>query len=176
MEKATFAGGCFWCTETIFSELQGIESVTSGYTGGVIENPTYEEVCQGTTGHAEAIEIVFDADVISYRELLEIFFATHDPTTLNRQGADVGTQYRSEIFYHSEKQKQQAEEVIELFETQEIYENPIVTHISEATTFYKAENHHQGYFGQNPNQPYCQAVINPKVQKFRQAYAQKLKK
>lgn len=176
MEKATLAGGCFWCTETIFSELEGVQNVSSGYIGGQVEHPTYEQVCQGTTGHAEAIEIVFDPAVISYQELLKIFFATHDPTTLNRQGADVGTQYRSEVFYHSEQQKQQAQEVIQLFEAEKIYVNPIVTHLSKASVFYKAEDHHQGYFKQNPDQPYCQAVINPKVQKFRQAYVQKLKK
>lgn len=176
MEKATFAGGCFWCTETIFSELEGIRSVTSGYTGGTVENPTYKQVCEGSTGHAEAIEIIFDSTIISYRELLEIFFATHNPTTLNRQGNDIGTQYRSEIFYHSEEQKQQAEDFIKLLENETIFDAPILTQLSEATTFYKAEDYHQGYFNENPTQPYCQAVINPKVQKFRKTYAQKLKK
>ncbi len=176
MEKATFAGGCFWCTESIFSELEGVESVTSGYIGGHLENPTYKQVCEGTTGHAEAIEIVFDQNKISYNELLEIFFATHDPTTLNRQGGDIGTQYRSEIFYHSSQQKQQAEEFIQLLENEKIFDNPIVTQISEAVIFYKAEDYHQEYLKNNPQNPYCQAVVNPKLQKFKQTFVQKLKK
>ncbi|MFA7446410.1 MAG: peptide-methionine (S)-S-oxide reductase MsrA [Flavobacteriaceae bacterium] len=176
MEKATLAGGCFWCTETVFSSLEGVESVTSGYTGGVTENPTYKEVCTGTTGHAEAIEIVFNPNVISYNELLEIFFATHNPTTLNRQGGDIGTQYRSEIFYHNQEQKQQAEDFIALLVSEKIFDDPIVTQISEATAFYKAEDYHRDYFNQNPDQPYCQAVINPKVKKFKATFARKLKK
>ena len=174
--KATFAGGCFWCTESIFSELEGVESVTSGYVGGTTENPTYKQVCEGTTGHAEAIEIVFDSDKISFNELLEIFFATHNPTTLNRQGGDVGTQYRSEIFYHSSAQKQQSEDFIKLLETEKIFDNPIVTQISEAVTFYKAEDYHHEYLKNNPQNPYCQSVVNPKLQKFKQTFARKLKK
>lgn len=176
MEKATLAGGCFWCTETVFSILEGVENVTSGYTGGVTENPTYKEVCTGTTGHAEAIEIVFNPEIISYKELLEIFFATHNPTTLNRQGGDIGTQYRSEIFYHNLEQKKQAEDFIALLISEKIFDDPIVTQISEATAFYKAEDYHRDYFNQNPDQPYCQAVINPKVKKFKATFARKLKK
>ncbi len=176
MEKATFAGGCFWCTESIFSELEGVVSVTSGYIGGHLKNPTYKQVCEGTTGHAEAIEIVFDSAKISYNELLEIFFATHDPTTLNRQGGDIGTQYRSEIFYHSLEQKQQAESFIQLLEGEKIFDDPIVTQISEAEVFYKAEDYHQEYLKNNPQNPYCQAVVNPKLQKFKQTFVQKLKK
>lgn len=174
--KATFAGGCFWCTESIFSELEGVESVTSGYTGGHLENPTYKQVCEGTTGHAEAVEIVFDSAKISYNELLEIFFATHNPTTLNRQGEDIGTQYRSEIFHHSLEQKQQAEDFIQLLENEKIFDSPIVTEISEAVTFYKAEDYHQQYLKNNPQNPYCQAVVNPKLQKFKQTFVRKLKK
>lgn len=176
MKKATLAGGCFWCTESIFAELEGVETVTSGYIGGTTENPTYKQVCEGATGHAEAIEIVFDENKISYNELLEIFFATHDPTTLNRQGGDIGTQYRSEIFYHTSEQKQQAEEFIQLLENEKIFDNPIVTQISEATVFYKAEDYHREYLKNNPQNPYCQAVVNPKLQKFKQTFARKLKK
>jgi len=174
--KATFAGGCFWCTESIFSELEGVESVISGYTGGHIENPTYKQVCEGTTDHAEAIEIVFDENKISYNELLEIFFATHDPTTLNRQGEDVGTQYRSEIFYHSQSQKQQAEDFISLLERENTFDAPIVTKLSEAATFYTAEDYHQEYLKNNPQNSFCQAVVNPKLQKFKKTFASKLKK
>ncbi|MFA5557319.1 MAG: peptide-methionine (S)-S-oxide reductase MsrA [Flavobacteriaceae bacterium] len=176
MNKTTLAGGCFWCTESIFSELEGVETVTSGYIGGHLKNPTYQQVCEGTTGHAEAIEIIFDSAKISYNELLEIFFATHDPTTLNRQGGDIGTQYRSEIFYHTSEQKQQAEDFIQLLETEKIFNNPIVTRISEAGTFYKAEDYHHQYLKNNPQNPYCQAVVNPKLQKFKQTFARKLKK
>lgn len=176
MKKAILAGGCFWCTESIFSELEGVEAVTSGYIGGNLENPTYEQVCEGKTGHAEAVEIVFDPNKISYNELLEIFFATHDPTTLNRQGGDIGTQYRSEVFYLSLEQKQQAEEFIQLLESQKIFDNPIVTKVSEATVFYKAEEYHKQYLKNNPQNPYCQAVVNPKLQKFKQTFARKLKK
>jgi len=174
--KATFAGGCFWCTESIFSELEGVESVISGYTGGNVENPTYEQVCEGTTEHAEAIEIIFDESKISYKELLEIFFATHDPTTLNRQGEDIGTQYRSEIFYHSQEQKQQAEDFISLLQSENIFDNPIVTKVSEVVTFYEAEDYHQEYLKNNPQNPFCQAVVNPKLQKFKKTFSKKLKK
>lgn len=176
MNKATFAGGCFWCTESIFSELEGVESVTSGYMGGHLENPTYKQVCEGTTGHAEAVEIVFDSTKITFNELLEIFFATHNPTTLNRQGEDIGTQYRSEIFYHSSEQKQQAEDFIKFLENEKIFDNPIVTQISEVGTFYKAEDYHHEYLKNNPQNPYCQAVVNPKLQKFKQTFVSKLKK
>jgi|SRR5690554_91019 len=176
MKKATLAGGCFWCTESIFSELEGVENVTSGYIGGHLENPTYEQVCEGITGHAEAIEIVFDENKISYNELLEIFFATHDPTTLNRQGGDIGTQYRSEIFYHSSEQKQQAEDFVQLLKNENIFDSPIVTKISGAVEFYKAEDYHNQYLQNNPQNPYCQAVVNPKLQKFKQTFARKLKK
>jgi len=174
--KATFAGGCFWCTESIFSELEGVKSVTSGYTGGYTENPDYKQVCKGDTGHAEAVEIIFDESKISYNELLEIFFATHDPTTLNRQGEDVGTQYRSEIFYHSQEQKQQAEDFIKNLENEGVFENPIVTKISKVTQFYEAEDYHQEYLKNNPQNPFCQAVVNPKLQKFKKTFAEKLKK
>jgi len=175
MNKATFAGGCFWCTETVFTELEGVIKVTSGYTGGQLENPTYKQVCEGTTGHAEAVEILYDPNKITYKELLEIFFATHNPTTLNRQGEDVGTQYRSEIFYHTEEQKQQAEQIIQFLEDEAIFDAPIVTQISEAGVFYSAEDYHQEYFYNNPKNPYCQAVINPKLLKFRKVYSSKLK-
>lgn len=175
MEKAFFAGGCFWCTETIFTELLGVLMVVPGYMGGHQENPTYEQVCQGTTGHAEVIEVDFDPELISYEELLDIFFATHNPTTLNRQGADVGTQYRSEIFYTSESQKLKAEQFITALQQDNVFDDPIVTQISKAPRFYKAEDHHLNYYKQNPNQPYCEAVINPKLQKFRKNFKDKLK-
>ncbi len=175
MEKAFFAGGCFWCTETIFTELLGVLMVVPGYMGGHQENPTYEQVCQGTTGHAEVIEVDFDPELISYEELLDIFFATHSPTTLNRQGADVGTQYRSEIFYTSESQKLKAEQFIAALQKDKVFDDPIVTQISKASKFYKAEDYHLNYYKQNPNQPYCEAVINPKLQKFRKNFKDKLK-
>lgn len=175
MEKAFFAGGCFWCTETIFTELLGVLMVLPGYMGGHQENPTYEQVCEGTTGHAEVIEIDFEPKLISYEELLDIFFATHNPTTLNRQGADVGTQYRSEIFYTSESQKRKAEQFIAALQQDNVFDDPIVTQISKAPKFYKAEDYHLNYYKQNPNQPYCQAVINPKLQKFRKNFKDKLK-
>lgn len=174
-ETAIFAGGCFWCTEAFFTDLKGVEKVVSGYIGGKTENPTYKEVCSGYSGHAEAIRITFNPDEIAYEDLLEIFFATHDPTTLNRQGADVGTQYRSEIFYTSEKQKAAAENFIRLLTEQNIFEKKIVTKISAATTFYPAEESHQDYYAQNPNQPYCQAVIAPKLEKLKKNYSSKLK-
>ncbi len=175
MEKAFFAGGCFWCTETIFTELLGVLMVVPGYMGGHQENPTYEQVCQGTTGHAEVIEVDFDPELISYEELLDIFFATHSPTTLNRQGADVGTQYRSEIFYTSESQKLKAEQFIAALQKDKVFDDPIVTQISKASKFYKAEDYHLNYYKQNPNQPYCEVVINPKLQKFRKNFKDKLK-
>jgi peptide-methionine (S)-S-oxide reductase len=175
-EIATVANGCFWCTEAIFTELKGVEKVVSGYSGGQVANPTYRAVCEGTTGHAEAIRIVFDPKVISFRELLEVFFTTHDPTTLNRQGNDVGTQYRSAIFYHDAEQKATAEEVIREFEQKHIWNNPIVTEVTPYSNFYPAEDYHQEYFANNPNAGYCRVVIEPKVTKFREKYREKLKR
>ncbi len=174
-ETAIFAGGCFWCTEAFFVDLKGVEKVVSGYIGGKTENPTYKEVCSGYTGHAEAIKITFNPDEVAYEDLLEIFFATHDPTTLNRQGADVGTQYRSEIFYTTESQKASAESFIKLLTEQKIFDKKIVTKISKASTFYPAEDYHQDYYAQNPNQPYCQAVISPKLEKLKKNYKSKLR-
>ncbi len=174
-EVATFAGGCFWCTEAIFQEVKGVEKVVSGYTGGFIKNPAYREVCNGTTGHAEAIQITFNPELVSYEDLLEIFFGTHDPTTLNRQGADVGTQYRSEVFYHSEEQKEKAEKYIQWIEQEKLYSNPIVTKVSPASEFYAAEEYHQDYYSQNSQQGYCQMVIAPKLEKLRKYYQSKLK-
>ena len=174
-EIATFAGGCFWCTEAIFQEIKGVEKVTSGYIGGKIKNPTYKEVCSGETGHAEAIQITFDPTQVAYEDLLEVFFGTHDPTTLNRQGADVGTQYRSEIFYYSEAQKMKAENYIKFIEKEQLYSKPIVTKVSPATEFYPAEDYHQDYYSQNSQQGYCQMVIAPKLEKLRKYYQSKLK-
>lgn len=174
LEKATFASGCFWCTEAVFQRFKGVYNVKSGYTGGFIKNPPYREVCQGRTGHVEGIELEFDPAVISYKELLEVFFTTHDPTTLNRQGNDVGTQYRSAIFYHNEEQKKQAESFISYLEKEKIFENPIVTEVSPASTFYIAETEHQEYYNRNKEQGYCQFVINPKVNKIRKHYQDKL--
>jgi len=173
-EVATFAGGCFWCMEAVFVPLKGVEKVVSGYTGGTVAHPSYRDVCAGTTGHAEAIQITFDPKTISYEELLEIFFSLHDPTTKNRQGADVGTQYRSAIFHHSAEQKTKAEATIERLNSERIFPAPIVTEVVPAGTFYPAEDYHQRYFENNPNQPYCQAVISPKVAKLRKKYAEKL--
>jgi peptide-methionine (S)-S-oxide reductase len=175
LETATFAAGCFWCVEAVFQDVRGVERVISGYTGGKKQNPTYEEVSTGTTGHAEALEITFNPKIISYRDLLEIFWHTHDPTTLNRQGADVGTQYRSAIFYHSEEQRRAAEEVKRAMEAEKVWPLPIVTEIVPFTVFYPAEDYHQNYFKNNPNQMYCQLTINPKVRKFRIGYREKLK-
>lgn len=174
-ELATFAGGCFWCTEAVFLELKGVEAVLSGYIGGKTLNPTYKEICQGDTGHAEAIEIRFDANVISFGELLELFFATHDPTTLNRQGNDVGTQYRSEIFYHNEEQREIAEDFIRFLIQEGVFEKPIVTKVAAATIFYPAEEYHQNYYNQNKTQGYCAFVITPKIEKVRKYFAEKLK-
>lgn len=174
-EVATFAGGCFWCTEAIFQEVKGVENVVSGYTGGTIKNPAYREIGTGRTGHAEAVQITFNPKLVSYEDLLEIFFGTHDPTTLNRQGADVGTQYRSEIFYHSEAQKEKAEQYIKWIEKEKLYKNPIVTKVSPAKEFYNAEDYHQDYYSQNSQQGYCQMVIAPKLEKLRKYYKSKLK-
>lgn len=174
LSTATFGGGCFWCTEAIFQQLKGVESVVSGYSGGEVANPSYREVCNGTTGHAEAIEIKFDPAVVSYEQLLQVFFATHDPTTLNRQGADVGTQYRSVVFYHDEEQKKVAEKVVKEF-VPTLWDDPAVTEIAPYAKFYPAEKYHQNYYNDNSEQGYCRIVINPKVQKFRKHYADWLK-
>ena len=175
MATATLAGGCFWCLEAVFLRLRGVQRVESGYAGGHVENPGYRAVCTGTTGHAEVVQIDFDPEVITYRELLEVFFAIHDPTTLNRQGADVGTQYRSAIFYHDEAQKQAAERTIGELEEQKIWDDPIVTEIVPLERFYPAEDSHREYYDRNPEQGYCQVVISPKVAKLRQKFAEKLK-
>ena len=175
MEVATFAGGCFWCTEAVFLEIKGVEKVVSGYIGGKTVNPTYKDICTGETGHAEAIQITFNPNEVAYEDLLEVFFGTHDPTTLNRQGADVGTQYRSEIFYHSEAQKTKAENYIQLLEKEKLYDKKIVTKVSSATVFYNAEEYHQNYYNQNSSQGYCQMVIAPKLEKLRKYYKSKLK-
>ena len=174
-EVATLGGGCFWCLEAVYDEMEGVEQVTSGYSGGHVKNPAYREVCSGTTGHAEVVQVTFDPDVVSYRELLEVFFTIHDPTTLNRQGADVGTQYRSAVFYHTDEQKAAAEAVIAELEEAGVWEAPIVTEVVPFERFYPAEDYHRDYFVQNPRQPYCQVVIAPKVAKFRQKYAHRLK-
>jgi len=164
--KATFGGGCFWCTEVIFQQLEGVNSVLPGYMGGHKENPTYKEVCTGETGHAEVVQIDYDSDKLSYKKLLGIFFKTHDPTTLNRQGNDIGTQYRSAIFYHTPEQKFEAETLINKLSEEKIYDNPIVTEVVSAQIFYEAEDYHHDYFNNNPGNPYCAAVIQPKLQKF----------
>jgi peptide-methionine (S)-S-oxide reductase len=173
---ATLGGGCFWCLEAVFDELQGVERVVSGYAGGHVPNPTYQQVCTGTTGHAEVVQITFDPRVISFRELLQVFFAVHDPTTPNRQGADVGPQYRSIILYHDQEQKEIAEQVIAELEAARVWPNPIVTEVVPLQAFYPAEEYHQQYFKRNPQQPYCQVVIVPKVAKLRKAFGEKLKK
>ncbi|MEO8235900.1 MAG: peptide-methionine (S)-S-oxide reductase MsrA [Flavobacterium sp.] len=175
-ETAIFAGGCFWCTEAVFLELNGVESIKPGYIGGKTENPTYEDVCSGTTGHAEAIKIIFDPSKISYGELLEVFFATHDPTTINRQGADMGSQYRSEVFYTNTKQKETALAYIKQLNDENTYGKKVVTKVSDATTFYVAEDYHQNYYNQNKNKSYCTYVITPKVDKVRKEFKDKLKK
>jgi peptide-methionine (S)-S-oxide reductase len=176
-DTATFANGCFWCTEAIFEELDGVKSAVSGYTGGDVPNPTYKEVCTGSTGHAEALQIVYDPKKISFDELLEVFWETHDPTTLNRQGADVGTQYRSGIFYHNGEQKEKAEKYKEALNKSGAFNNPIVTEIVPAVKFYPAEDYHQQYFENNGNaNPYCKMVIRPKLDKFRKVFKDKLKK
>ena len=176
LETATLGGGCFWCTEAVFDNVTGVRDVVSGYSGGHTENPTYSQVCSETTGHAEVVQIKFDAEEISYKEILEIFFGTHDPTTLNRQGNDVGSSYRSAVFYHSPAQKGVAEEVVKELTEEGVFDDPIVTEITEFANFYPAEDYHQNYFEKNPNQPYCAAVVAPKVGKFRQKFAHRLKK
>ena len=174
MEKATFGAGCFWCTEAMFQRLKGVSNVKSGYTGGTTENPTYQEVCTGTTGHAEVIQFDYDPEVISYNELLEVFWKTHDPTTLNRQGNDVGTQYRSAIYFHSDEQKDLAERYKQRLEESGIWPDPIVTEITALDVFYPAEANHDDYYNQNKSQPYCSFVVTPKVEKFKKVFAEKL--
>ena len=175
LEKATLGGGCFWCTEAVYLELKGVVDVKPGYSGGHVKNPSYKEVCNETTGHAEVVQITFDPEVVSYSEILEVFFVTHDPTTLNRQGNDVGTQYRSAIFYHSEQQKQTAQKAIELLTKDKAYNKPIVTEVTKFSVFYVAEDYHINYFARNKNQPYCQYVVAPKVDKFRKVFKEKMK-
>ena len=176
LETATLAAGCFWCVEAVFDDLVGVEDVVSGYSGGHKENPTYQEVCSETTGHAEVVQIKFDPMTISFKEILQVFFAVHDPTTLNRQGGDIGSSYRSAIFYHSDDQKRVAEEVIREVTEEKIWDDPIVTEVTAFTNFYPAEAYHQEYFANNPNQPYCAAVVAPKVAKFRQKFVARLKR
>jgi peptide-methionine (S)-S-oxide reductase len=175
LEVATLGGGCFWCLEAVFEQLRGVESVESGYAGGSVANPTYKAVCRGDTGHAEVVQVTFDPGVLSYRELLGVFFAIHDPTTLNRQGNDIGTQYRSVIFYHSPEQQATAQATIAELTAERVWPNPIVTEVVPLTTFWKAEAYHQHYYQNNPDQPYCQLVVGPKVAKARKAFAHKLR-
>ena len=175
METATLGGGCFWCLEAVYDEMAGVESVESGYMGGHVKNPSYREVCGGKTGHAEVVQLRFDPATVSYRDILEIFFAIHDPTTPDRQGNDVGPQYRSAIFYHSDEQRRTAEEVIQELEAERVWRDPVVTEVSPATDYYRAEDYHQEYFRNNPNQPYCAYVVAPKVKKFREKFAARRK-
>jgi peptide-methionine (S)-S-oxide reductase len=175
IEVATVGGGCFWCLEAVYDDLIGVESVVSGYTGGHVPNPTYEQVCGKRSGHAEVVQVSYDTAVITFREILEIFFTLHDPTTLNRQGNDVGPQYRSAIFYHDESQKETAETVIAEFNAAKIWADPIVTEVTPLDIFYAAEDYHQDYFLNNPNQPYCQIIVAPKVAKFRKQFRHKRK-
>ena len=173
-EIATLGGGCFWCLDAVFRQLRGVEKVESGYAGGTQPDPTYRDVCSGTTGHAEVVQVTFDPSEIAYRDLLGVFFSIHDPTTVDRQGADVGTQYRSIVLYHSDEQRATAEQVMNELKDQQVWDDPIVTEIEPLATFYPAEAYHQDYFANNPRQPYCQAVIAPKVSKFRKAYLDRL--
>jgi peptide-methionine (S)-S-oxide reductase len=175
-EVATLAGGCFWCLEAVFDELNGVENVESGYSGGHSDNPTYRQVCTGATGHAEVVQINFDPSIISFKELLQVFFSIHDPTTLNRQGADIGTQYRSAIFYHTPGQKEVADQVIGEINQARIWNDPIVTEVTKFTEFYPAEEYHRDYYLRNPDQPYCRIVIDPKVARFRKSFLEKLKR
>jgi peptide-methionine (S)-S-oxide reductase len=174
-EVATLAGGCFWCLEAVYDQLKGVEDVVSGYAGGAVKNPTYEQVCSGMTGHAEVIQIKYNPEVISFQDLLDVFFTIHDPTTLNRQGADVGTQYRSAIYYHTPEQKEIAERTISVVNGSKIWDHPIVTEVTPIDTFYAAEDYHQEYFARNPYQGYCRAVVAPKVAKFRKQHIARLK-
>jgi peptide-methionine (S)-S-oxide reductase len=176
VELATLAGGCFWCLEAVFKKIEGVERVVSGYMGGVAANPNYRQVCTGATGHAEVVQVTFDPAKISFKEILELFYAFHDPTTLNRQGADIGTQYRSAIFYHSPDQQAQALEMIARLNAEGVFHAPIVTEVVPLTEFYPAEDYHQGYYSQNPEQGYCQAVISPKVAKLRKHFSDRMKK
>jgi peptide-methionine (S)-S-oxide reductase len=174
-QLATLAGGCFWCLEAVFEQLKGVKKVESGYSGGHVPNPSYEAVCTGTTGHAEVTQVTFDPDVISFRDLLGVFFSIHDPTTPDRQGGDVGTQYRSAIFYHDDEQRRVAEDLVRELEAEHVFDDPIVTTIEPFKAFYPAEEYHREYYRRNPNQPYCRAVIAPKVAKLRSKYLEKLK-
>ncbi len=174
-EVATLAGGCFWCLEAVYDEIKGVQDVVSGYAGGHVENPTYQQVSSGRTGHAEVVQLTFDPRVISYREILEVFFSIHDPTTPNRQGADIGPQYRSAIFYHTPEQKAVAEQIIRELDAQRLWKNPIVTQVEPLDRFYPAEDYHQEYFARNPLQPYCRVVIAPKVAKFRKEHVERLR-
>jgi peptide-methionine (S)-S-oxide reductase len=176
LQIATLAGGCFWCIEAVFDEVKGVESVESGYSGGKVPNPSYRDVCTGMTGHAEAVQVKFDPSVVSFRDLLNVFFGIHDPTTPNRQGADTGTQYRSAIFYHDDEQKAAAEQLIKELNGQHIWDNPIVTEVTQFDKFYVAEDYHQEYYVNNKFQPYCMAVVAPKVAKFRKHFMELLKK
>jgi peptide-methionine (S)-S-oxide reductase len=175
LEMTTLGGGCFWCVEAVYQELQGVQSAISGYAGGVVDNPTYYQVCNGTTGHAEVVQITFDPKIIAFEDILYVFWRTHDPTTLNRQGYDVGTQYRSIILYHSEQQRAIAEKSKRDTDASGLWPNPIVTEISPFTTFYKAEDYHQNFYRDNPYQPYCRAIIDPKITKLRKEFREKLK-
>lgn len=174
-ETATLAGGCFWCLEAVFREMRGVERVVSGYTGGEVDDPTYEQVCSGRTGHAEVVRVTFDPEQVSFRDLLNVFFTIHDPTTLNRQGADVGTQYRSAVFYESPEQERAARDAIRDLEAEAVWDAPIVTEVAPLGRFYPAEGYHHAYYERNPSQPYCQVVVAPKVAKFRQKFTDRLK-
>lgn len=176
LDTITLGGGCFWCIEAVFQRLEGVKAVRSGYAGGKIKNPTYKEVCSGLTGHAEVVEVVYDPAVVTYRDILKVFFTVHDPTTLNRQGADQGTQYRSVIFYHQESQKTEAEELIRALNAEGAWADPVVTEISPMAVFYPAEDYHQNYYNDNPNQPYCRFVVGPKVEKFEKVFSDRLRK
>ena len=173
-ELATFGGGCFWCVEAVFEEVEGVESVTSGYAGGHVADPSYEEVCRGTTGHAEVVQVDYDPDVVSYRDLLEVFFAVHDPTTEDREGPDVGSQYRSAVYYHDEAQREAVESYVEELESEGVYDDPIVTEVEPLDAFYEAEEHHQDYYEKNPNQPYCAMQIPPKLSKVREKFGDRV--
>lgn len=172
---ATFGSGCFWCTEGVFQQLRGVHSAVSGYSGGQVENPTYQQVCAGTTGHAEVVQVTYDPSLVTFAELLEVFWKTHDPTTLNRQGNDVGTQYRSVIFYHNETQRDEAERYKQQLDESHVFGSPIVTQIVPFERFFRAEEYHQNYYDQNPQQPYCQAVVGPKIEKFKKSFSDRLK-
>lgn len=176
MDTATFGAGCFWCVEAVFQNMEGVEKVVSGYSGGFVKNPAYKEVCMGTTGHAEVCQIYYNPQKVTFDELLEVFWQTHDPTTLNRQGNDIGTQYRSAIFYHSDEQKQKAEKYKAELDKSKAFDRPIVTEVTAYSNFYSAENYHQNYFNQNGSEPYCQFVVKPKVEKFKKVFKNKVKK